>query len=155
MEYILEKLSNGTHYIMLNKKTVDALTKNGNKRIICKLNNQIEIHSALLPKKGGGHFITIGLTTCKKMKLKEGSTVIATFQIDTFDYQFEMPDEFKEVLNTDEKANQIFHALTPGNQRGIIYLVTLLKSTDKRIERSLKIAGKLKEGVTKPPMMLK
>ncbi len=155
MEYTIEKLSNDTHYIMLNKKLVNSLTKNGNKRVICKLNNQLEIHSALLPKKEGGYFITIGLATCKKLKLKEGSVVNATFQIDTSDYQFEMPEEFREVLNTDTKASKIFHALTPGNQRGIIYLVTLLKSTDKRIERSLKIAEKLKEGVTKPPMLLK
>jgi hypothetical protein len=155
MEYTLEKLSNGMHYIMLDKKAVTTLTKNGNKRVICKLNNQLEIHSALLPKKEGGCFITIGLTTCKKLKIKEGSIVTATFQIDKSDYQFEMPAEFKEVLNTDSKANKIFHALTPGNQRGIIYLVGLVKSSDKRIERSLKIAEKLKAGVTSPPLLLK
>lgn len=155
MKYTLEKLSNGMHYILLDKKSITALTKNGNKRVICKLNNHIEIHSALLPKKEGGYFITIGLSTCKKLKIKEGSLVTASFQIDKSDYQFEMPDEFKEVLNTDSKANKIFHALTPGNQRGIIYLVGLVKSSDKRIERSLKIAEKLKVGVTSPPLLLK
>ncbi len=143
------------HFLMLDKKTVLELTKNDNKRAICRLNDKIEFHCAIMPKKEGGHFVNIGLTICKKLKIKEGSKVSATFSVDKTAYQFEMPEELKEVLNTDQEADQIFHSLTEGNQRGLIYLVGQVKSSDKKIERALKIVERLKNGVTSPRVILK
>lgn len=155
MQYTVCKFASGMHYFMLDNKTVARLTKGGNKRAICKLNNQVEFHCAIMPKKEGGHFVNVGLAICKKLGLKEGSTVSATFSVDQTEYQFAMPDELKEVLDTDSKAKKLFHSLTEGNQRGLIYLVTQVKSVDKRIERALKIAERLKNGVTSPRLMLK
>ena len=109
----------------------------------------------LCQKKEGGYFVNIGATVCKKLKIKEGSTVTATFKADKTEYQFEMPEELNEVLNLDADANNIFHSLTEGNQRGLIYLVTQLKSSDKKIERALKIADRLKNGITSPRTILK
>lgn len=154
-EYTLEKFDSGMHYMMLNEQTVADLTKNGNKRILCKINDQVEFHCAIMPKKEGGHFINIGSTICKKLKIKEGSKVKAVFSLDNSEYQFEMPEELKEVLNSDPEADHIFHALTEGNQRGLIYLVTQVKSSDKKIERALKIVERIKDGVTSPRIILK
>jgi hypothetical protein len=154
-EFILNKFDSGMHYILLDPKMVKAFTKDKNNRILCKLNDKEEFHCAILPKKEGGHFINIGSTTCKKLKIKEGSKVTAYFSIDSSDYQFEMPEEFKEVLDSDPKANKIFHGLTEGNQRGLFYLVMQVKSTDKRIERALKIVDKIKNGITSPRVILK
>jgi hypothetical protein len=154
-EFVIERFDNGMHYIMLDKKTVSALTKNNNKRAICNLNNQLEFHCALMPRKEGGHFIIIGMTICKKLKLKAGTKVTAAFSIDTTEYQFEMPEEFREVLETDPEANEIFHSLTDGNKRGLIYLVAQVKSSDKKIERSLRITQRLKSGITSPRVILK
>lgn len=155
MQYTVCKFASGMQYLMLDNKTVARVTKGGNKRAICKLNNQVEFHCAIMPKKEGGHFVNVGLAVCKKLGLKEGSTVSATFSIDNTDYQFAMPDELKEVLDTDGKAKKLFHSLTEGNQRGLIYLVTQVKSVDKRIERALKISKQLKNGVTSPRLILK
>jgi hypothetical protein len=154
-EYLLEKFDSGMHYIMLDKKSIATLTKADNKRAICKLNNEVEFHCALMPKKEGGHFINIGQTICKKLKIKEGSKVIATFEVDKTEYQFEMPEELKEVLDTDFEADKIFHSLTEGNQRGLIYLISQVKSSDKKIERALKIVEKIKSGITSPRVILK
>lgn len=60
-----------------------------------------------------------------------------------------------EVLKTDQKADNIFKTLTEGNKRGLIYLVTQVKSIDKRIGRSLKIAERLKLRVKSPREILK
>jgi hypothetical protein len=143
------------HYFRLDTKTVARLTKGGNKRAICKLNHQVEFHCAIMPKKEGGHFVSVGSIICKKLGLKEGSTVSVTFSVDKTDYQFQMPDELKEMLDTDGKVKKLFHSLTEGNQRGLIYLITQVKSVDKRIERALKIAERLKIGVTSPRLILK
>lgn len=154
-EYTLERFEKGMHYIMLDKKTVARLPKHENKRVICKLNEQVEFHCAIMHKKEGGHFITIGLPICKKLKIKAGSKVTAVFSVDNSEYQFEMPEELQEVLHSDPDADRIFQSLTKGNQRGLIYLVTLVKSSDKRIDRALKIAEKLKQGLTSPRLILK
>ena len=87
--------------------------------------------------------------------LKAGDFITATFYIDNSDFQFESPKEFMEVLKTDQKADNIFKTLTEGNKRGLIYLVTQVKSIDKRIGRSLKIAERLKLRVKSPREILK
>ena len=154
-EYILKKFDSGMHYILIDKQLASDLTKNNTKRVLCRLNNEVEFHCAILPKKEGGHFINIGSSLCKKLKLKEGSKVTATFSEDHSEYQFEMPEEFEEVLHSDPEAKTQFHSLTEGNQRGLIYLVLQVKSSEKRIERALKIAAKLKLGITAPRVILK
>lgn len=153
--FVLKKFDSGMHYIMPDPKTVSDLTKNNNKRVICRLNDTLEFHCAFMPKKEGGHYINIGSTICKKLHIKEGSLVSATFKKDTTEYQFDMPEVFTEVLNTDPEAKNIFHALSEGNQRGLIYLVNQVKSVDKKIERSLKIVERLKSGITSPKTILK
>lgn len=143
------------HYIMLDEKTVKPLTKNGNKRVIAMLNNEVELHCALMPKKEGGYFINIGSTTCKKLKLKEGFKLNVSLTIDTSEYQFEMPAELKEVLATDPAANKVFQNLSEGNKRGLMYLVSQVKSSDKKIERALLIAEKIKAGIVSPRMVMR
>jgi Domain of unknown function (DUF1905)/Bacteriocin-protection, YdeI or OmpD-Associated len=155
MNYTLKKLPNSSHYIMLDATTVAKLTKGGNKRVICTINKTEKLHSAIMPKKEGGHFVMIGSSICKKLKLKVGSEIQVSFEIDKTEYQFEMPEELKEVLDTDEEANKIFHALTSGNQRGLIYLLSLVKSSDKKIERALKIAESIKMEITSQGLVLK
>jgi len=153
MKYTLEQFSSGMHYILIDDKVANRLLINDNKRAICKLNDEIEFHCALMKKKEGGYFINIGSAICKKLKIKKGSLVIATFKIDKSKYQFEIPEEFEEVLKTDKKANSTFENLTDGNKRGIIYLVSKVKSVEKRIEKSLRIAEYLKTGITSPRQM--
>lgn len=155
MKYTVEKLSNGMHFITLDKKTVSPFLKAGQKRLVCLLNGTHELHCAIMSKKEGGHFIVLGAGICKKAKIRQGSIVETVFTVDNSTYQFDMPEELKEVLDTDEEADKIFHALTPGNQRGLIHLVSLLKSTDKRIERALLIAEKIKLGIHTPRLILK
>ena len=143
------------HYIMLDEKLVTKLTKDNNKRVVCTINKTEKLHAAIMHKKEGGHFIVIGAAVCKKLKLKTGAELHASFVIDKTEYQFEMPEELKEVLDTDDEANKIFHALTTGNQRGLIYLLSLVKASDKKIERALKIAERIKLGITSPRLILK
>jgi Bacteriocin-protection, YdeI or OmpD-Associated/Domain of unknown function (DUF1905) len=155
MKYTLQKFSSGMHYIMLDEKTISKITKNNNKRAICTINETESFHCAIMPKKEGGYFINIGSAICKRLKIKVGNEIKAHFEIDKTEYQFEMPEELAEVLNTDEEASTIFNALTVGNQRGLIYLLSLVKSSDKKIERALKIAEQIKIGITSPRLILK
>lgn len=154
-EYIVQKFDGGMHYIIPDKKTVQQLTSPENKRVLCRLNDQAVFHGAITTSKKGEHFIRIGSALCKQLKIKAGSTVKAVFSADPSPYQFAMPEELKEVLDSDPEAGRIFHALTKGNQRGLMHLVAQVKSVDKKIERALKIAQKLKRGINSPRFMLK
>jgi|GEM_PF-461643 len=153
--YTLKKFASGMHYVVLDETIVKKFVTKENYRVICTANGVVEFHGAILPKKEEGHFINIGSAICRKLKIKEGSRVKLSFQKDTTSYQFEMPDEFAQVLKTDLQANKVFEHLTDGNKRGLIYLITQVKSVDKRIERSLKIAERLKAGITSPRVILK
>jgi uncharacterized protein YdeI (YjbR/CyaY-like superfamily) len=138
------------HYIELNDALVKRLTKGGNKRVICTINNKVDIHAAILKTKEGMHYVTIGLKHLKAIGLKGNSRVNASFKIDTTELQFSIPEEFAEVIATDENAKKVFDGLTDGNKRGLIALVNMVKSSNKKIERSLLIAEKLKAGITSP-----
>jgi len=153
MKYTLEQFSSGMHYIVVDEKAARKILTNDNKRAICKLNETVEFHCALMKKKEGGYFINIGSSICKRLNIKKGSLVTATFKIDKSKYQFEMPEELEEVLKTDKQAHSIFEKITDGNKRGVIYLVSKVKSVEKRIEKSLRIAEYLKVGITSPRQM--
>jgi len=154
-QYTVERFDGGMHFIALDEATIAPFTANGNKRIICKFNDAVSFHCAILFKKDIGYYIHFGLTICKQLGIKKGAIITATFSQDSTTYQFEIPEELEEVLATDYEASKAFEALTPGNQRGLMYLVTQVKSTDKLIERALTIAEKIKCGITSPKIILK
>jgi len=153
-KYTLHKFDSGMHYIMPDEATIRPFLKNGNKRVLCTAGD-VTFHCAVMHKKEGGYYINIGSAICKKLGIKKGDSIQVRFTADETEYQFDIPVEFKEVLATDPMAADVFAALTDGNKRGLIYLVTLVKSTDKRIERALQIATAIKNGVTSPRLVLK
>ena len=48
-----------------------------------------------------------------------------------------MPDELKEVLKQDREGNKLFHKMTAGKQRSILYWVGQVKDIDRRIHTAL------------------
>jgi ABC-type lipoprotein release transport system permease subunit len=151
----LEKFSSGMHYIMINDDLTTPFLSKNIKRVVCKINDSLDFHCAFMPKKEGGFSINIGSSICNKLNLKLGDSVTLSFREDTTEYQFEMPEELTEVFYQDPDAFTIFDSLTDGNKRSLIYLVNAVKSSEKRIERALKIVEKLKMGITKPQLIMK
>ncbi len=142
------------HFFVVETKTAEQFLTGENKRVVCTFEDASVIHAAILTKKELGYYIRLGKSTVKKLKVKAGDTIKVSITADLTPFQFELPEELAEVLATDAQANQVFGKLSPGNQRSIIYLVSLLKSTDKRIERALRIAEKLKAGITSARKMI-
>jgi antitoxin component of MazEF toxin-antitoxin module len=151
----IEKWGN-MHAIPVAATVAAAFLKTGTRRVICTINDKHSLHAALMTRKEqGDYYIYMGKAVLKKTGLTIGATVTVQLAPDNSEYQFDMPEELAEVLNTDSDAHAIFHALTPGRQRGLIHLVAMLKTVDKRIERALKIADKIKAGITTPAAVLK
>lgn len=154
MNYTLESILGYGLNITLTNTDVERLTLNKNKRVVCTLNNTITTHCALIRNKGQ-YYIMVNKKTCKQLGVKEGDTVDAVLEIDTSEYQFPTPEEFEAVLELDESAKQVFDSLTKGKQRSLMHLVSIPKSQNKRIERALLVADKLKQGITTPQLIMK
>ncbi|MFK7786457.1 MAG: hypothetical protein AB8B56_15155, partial [Crocinitomicaceae bacterium] len=55
-------------------------------------------------------------------------------------------------LKQDPLANERFNALSKGTRRAVIYIVLQLKSSQKRIEKSIFLLENLKRSPEKPTM---
>lgn len=133
----------GAHFIV-PAWAADVFTENGEKRVVCTLNNITTYQCALLPKGDGAWLITVNKKIRDLHKLKEGSRFEVKLVKDESEYGLPMPEEFAEVLAQDPEGNQIFHSLTAGKIRTLLYIAGNVKSTEKRIQRALAIIEHLK-----------
>ncbi|WP_165764434.1 YdeI/OmpD-associated family protein [Flavobacterium aurantiibacter] len=99
--------------------------------------------------------MNVGSRICKKLQLSVGSRIEVIFEIDRTENQFAVPEEWTAVLTSDQEAAVIFNGLSAGNKRSLLYLVAQVKSPEKRIERALKIAEKIKAGISSARIILK
>jgi uncharacterized protein YdeI (YjbR/CyaY-like superfamily) len=74
-----------------------------------------------------------------------GDIVDVVLVKDESKYGLPMPEEFEEVLKQDPEGDDLFHALTAGKQRSILYLLSRSKDIDVRIHQALLIVEHLKE----------
>jgi hypothetical protein len=114
------------------------------RRVVCLLNGTLEYQCSLLPQKNAPFVISVNRKTADTLRLQEGTQITAEVWNDTSEYGLPMPEEFAELLAQDDEGNQLFHALTKGKQRTLLYLVGSVKSSNIRIFRALKIVEHLK-----------
>ena len=55
-----------------------------------------------------------------------------------------MPEEFAELLRQDKLGGRLFHALTAGRQRTLLYIIGQKKNPDSRLECGIIILEHLK-----------
>lgn len=156
MKSFIEKYEHyNAHFVALDAETVKRVTKNGNKRVVCRFNNSEPQHYAITNSKTIGPHVGISNALCQLLKLKAGDAVTLHIEIDTSPLQFHVCEEFSEVLNTDALANTIFEKLTPGNKRSLIQLINATKHSHQRIEKALLLMEGLKRGITSGQHMYK
>ena len=138
----------GAH-IVVPDIVAQVFVSNGIRRVVCVLNDTMEYQCALLPKGDGSFLITVNKKIRDTLGLKAGSPVRVSLHKDDSEYGLPMPEELAEVLAQDEEGNRLFHALTPGKIRTLLYIVGSVKHPDKRIARAIAIAEHLKENAGK------
>lgn len=114
------------------------------RRVVCTLNDSHTFQCALMPNKGE---FTIGVSKPirDKLGLNEGDTVSIRLEADTSKYGAPMPEDFAEVLRQDPDGDRLFHALTAGMQRSLIYYIGNVRNLDRRIHLGLIVLEHLKE----------
>ena len=113
------------------------------RRVVCTLNDSHTFQCALLPAKDE-FCIGISKTIREKLGMDDGDLVSVELVADTSKYGAAMPEVFAEVLNQDSEGDRLFHALTAGKQRSLIYMIASVKNIDKRIHLALIVVEHLK-----------
>lgn len=137
-------LGYGPHIVIPNDIFENMLQLAPDKRIKCTLNSSLTVSRAMSPK-GDFHYILLNKDVLKKCKLEIGDEVLVELQPDISKYGIDITEEMEEVLFSDPEGSDLFHKLTPGVQRSLIYLINKIKSSQLRIERSFVILEHLKK----------
>ncbi len=137
--------TSGWHFLVIEKKTADKLSFSDQyKRVVCTINGAEPFQCALMPS-GGRFYIIVNKKKRDALGIVAGDTVKVELVIDESKYGLPMPEELGEVLNQDPDGDRLFHALTAGKQRSMLYLLGNIKDIDKRIHAALIFIDHLKE----------
>lgn len=137
--------TSGWHFLVIEKKTADKLSfPDQYKRVVCTINGAEPFQCALMPS-GGKFYIIVNKKKRDSLGIVAGDTVNAELVIDESKYGLPMPEELREVLNQDPDGDRLFHALTAGKQRSMLYYLGNIKDIDKRIHAALIFIDHLKD----------
>ncbi len=138
-------------FIPVPAAIANQFIENTDRRVVCTLKTMgdsgqsVDFQCALMPRGDGSSFINVNKKIRDKLKLKVGQQVEVFLKKDESEYGLPMPDEFREVLDSDPEGNDFFEALTPGKKRSLLYIAGQLKNVDSRISRALAIVEHLKK----------
>ncbi len=134
----------GAHF-RIPEKVAAALINGEDKRVICTLNGTERYQCAILHYKTGLPVVLINRALRAKLKLEFGDPVEVQLEKDTSEYGLPMPAELTEIFRQDPEGKKVFHALTPGKQRTLLYIIGKPKDPDKRISQALIIIHHIKK----------
>ena len=107
------------------------------KRVKVTYKEIVERPAAFMGKGDGTYYLMINKAEAKKLKLSVGDEFQVLIEKDQSKYGMPMPEEMEELLKQDKMANKHFHTLTPGLQRGILYVIGKPKSSQIRLEKAI------------------
>jgi translation initiation factor IF-1 len=118
--------------------------KNGSRRVVCTINGTETFQCALMTHDTD-FMIIVNKVKRQRLGVVAGDQVSVELKTDESKYGLPMPKEFREVLKQDKEGDRLFHALTPGKQRTVLYYIGKAKDIDRRIHMALVIIEHLKD----------
>ena len=112
-------------------------------RILVSVNGGTQVHNAFL-SKDGFKFIKLNKKTMKEKDLKVGDKIEVVIKEDKSKYGVPLALEMEELLIQDVEGELLFHKLTPGKIRSLLFKINNYKTSNKRIEISIIILEHLK-----------
>lgn len=136
-------------YISVTDEVLEQFMEDGdkllyNQRFDITVNDQITWQGGTVSLGNNTGYITFSKDRMKKIGVGFGDTVSVHLKKNRSEYGFDVPEEFEEVLKQDSLANERFISLNKGTRRAIIYLVIQVKSSQKRVEKSIFLLENLK-----------
>ena len=113
-------------------------------RVICHLNGAGHISSGLMPDGKGNWFITVSKAVRRRFGIELGDAVSLELLPDDSEYGIPLPPEAAELWDVDPEARAVFHGLSRGKQRSLLYLIDKLKGPEARATKAVHIHEYLK-----------
>ncbi len=135
----------GMHYLEIPQKIVKKLGRKFAIRLLCTVNNSLTFQCGLVALGDGNGYISVIAKRMKQLGIKFGSKVSVELKKDDSKYGMPIPEELAELLAQDKEGVKRFKLLPPGKQRYIIYYVSMVKSTQLRIDRAILLIENLKQ----------
>jgi hypothetical protein len=131
------------YHVKVPQEIYLTYSKSKIKRILVSFNGGTQVHNAFL-SKDGFKYIKLNKETMKEKNLVVGNIIDVVIEEDKSKYGMPIAPEMKELLEQDPEGEQLFHKLTPGKIRSLLYKIHGYKTSDKRIETSIIILEHLK-----------
>ena len=144
---ILEKSTNKLWGSLLRvpQRVAEKLVSRGSRRVLRTLNGSEPHQCALLPYGEGTFVLSVNKKWCDTLQLEIGSAVKITLQQDESKYGLPVPAELSELFRQDREGNRLFHSLTPGRQRTLLYIVGSARDAETRAWRASLVIRHLRE----------
>ena len=135
----------GWHFLIIDRKYVDRLGFEGkSRRVLCSIKSAEAFPCALMPW-GDIFYIMVNKLRRAELGLNVGDRVNVILEKDESKYGMPMPEELDEVMKQDPDGSKLFHFLTAGKQRSMMYYIAKIKDIDNRIHTSLILMEHLKK----------
>jgi hypothetical protein len=154
---VFEVTVNGTHTIIIPNEIALPFIDQGHSRVQVEAQFETKTISffAAIRKYQGQYTMMFSKNKQKQLGLLPNDSFQLQFFEDTSKYGVEVPEEFEAVLLSDYDAYEIFESFTKGKQRGIIYMITRFKDSQKKIDKTLILCENLKRGIRDNKELLK
>ena len=130
-------------YFMVPDEVVAYFKSSNASRFICQINDLLEINCAIL-SGNGGKFVLVNQQIAKKLGVKDGSEISVVLKEDKSEYGMPVPKEVADLFAHDHEFYDLFHKLTTGKQRSLLYLVGKPKGEVARMKKAIVICNHLK-----------
>jgi hypothetical protein len=137
----LERSTNklwGAH-LVVPPAVAAALDGPDHRRVLCRLNATVEYQCALIPQAKGRFVITVNTSLRQKLGLEIGHEARVELARDESAYGLPVPEELTELFRQDKTGKRLFHALTKGRQRTLLYIIGKPKDPASRAHRAVEI----------------
>jgi hypothetical protein len=135
------------HYLKVPKEVIEKGGAMMKKRLICTADKSVTWPCGLVALRGGNAYIIINKKIMKQLGIALGDAVAVSLKKDAGPYGMSMCDELKTLLDQDQEGHRRFQRLPPSKRRYIIYYVAQVKSSQLRIDRSIRLIENLKRTV--------
>ena len=154
---IFDVAVNGMHSIVIPDHIATPFMEKGHSRVKVKatFESKTIVFFAAVRKYHGQYTMMFSKNKQKELGLLPNDYFQLQFFEDTSQYGVEVPEEFEAVMLSDHDAYQIFESFTKGKQRGIIYMITRFKDSQKKIDKTLVLCENLKRGIRENRELLK
>ncbi len=132
------------HYLEIPARAIRHFGGKFTGRFVCAVNGTLRFQGGLVALGGGKGYITLSKARMKKLDASPADPVVLELRPDPSKLGMEIPEELRALLGQDAEAKRRFGKLVPGKRRYIAYYVGLVKNTNSRLERAIRIIENLK-----------